>query len=88
MVKFASHRFQGIAGRSNNESSRGGQVSNVEVMNSARRELPFDILRFEILRFCGSLFCLAEFHISNYRILTPDLLLLGAISGNHPVNLH
>jgi hypothetical protein len=41
MVKFASHRFQGIAGRSNIERP----TSNIELLYTARRELPFESLR-------------------------------------------
>ncbi len=40
MVIFASHRFQGIAGRSNNEYRILQRRTSVEVMYSARRELP------------------------------------------------
>jgi hypothetical protein len=53
MVKFASLRFKGIAGRSNNEY----RISNVEGRNPIdfygfKRQsgaiLPFEILRFDI----------------------------------------
>jgi hypothetical protein len=56
---------------SNNESSSGGQVSNVEVMYSIyfikMTERSDSILRhsiFDILRFCGSLFKFVSYKVS------------------------